>query len=180
MALKRKDKVKDVRWAAVQYDDKGQLQRTTIADPDPPPVQPGAKAPKPKTIDPKKSEEIKGLLGGLAQLVRYYSYLTPDQTQIFAQRCTLAPDPNGGFQLEGGDLIVKGDHLILRVDADTFLMRQLNIETSYNGKPVTIIVSFTMLSDGVAYPSLVDLLYPAKEAEVIVKNLNYKRLRAGP
>ena len=176
-ALKRKDKVRDVRWETVHYDDHGQLQKTTIADPDPTPAQGGDTA-RQKPMDKKKSEEVKGLLGDLAKLARSYAHLTPGQTQAFAHECILSQDPNGGFQLQGGGLVVKRDHLTLRIDADTFLMRQLNIETFYKSNPVTIIVSFTMLSDGVAYPSLVDLVYPKKDAEVIVQNSNYQRLRA--
>jgi hypothetical protein len=175
-ALKRKDKVRDVRWETVHYDDNGQLQKTAIDDPEPTQAQDGGAAKKP--MDKKKSEEIKGLLGDLAKLARSYAHLTPAQMQAFAQECTLSQDPSGNFQLQGGGLVAKGDNLTLRIDPDTFLLRQLNIETFYKNNPVTIVVSFTMLSDDVAYPSLVDLLYPKKDAEVIVQNLNYQRLRA--
>jgi hypothetical protein len=179
-ALKVKDEVKDVKWEAVHYDDNGQLQKTTIPDPAPAPPPPDGSKSKQKPLDKKKTEELKGLLGGLAQLARSYAHLTPAQMQAFAQRSTLSQDPNGGYQLQGGNLVADGDNLTLRVDPGTFLTRQLNIQTSYEKNPVTIIASFTMLSDGVAYPSLIDLSYPKKQVEVIVQNSNYQRLRATP
>ena len=178
-ALKLKDKVREVRWEAVHYDHNGQLQKTAVSDPNPAPASDEDKT-KPKPMDEKKRGEMKGLLGDLTKLARSYAHLTPAQTEAFAHSCTLSEDPGGNFQLQGGDLVAKGDHLILRIDAASFLMRQLDIETFYKHNPVTIIVSFTMLSDGVAYPSLVNVVYPKKDIEVIVQNLNYQRLHPTP
>jgi hypothetical protein len=176
-ALKLKGEVRAVKVEAVHYDANGQLEKTPIEEP---PQPEGDGKAKRKPLDKKKSEEIKGLLGDLVNLARSYAHLTPAQTQDFAQKSTLSQDPNGNVQLQGGGLVVNGDNLILRIDTAAFLIRQLNIETIYQNNPVTIIVSFTMLSDGVAYPSLIDLFYPKKQVEVIVQNSNYQRLRATP
>jgi hypothetical protein len=177
-ALKIKDEVKNVKYESVRYDANGQLQKTPI---EPPPVedQPEDGDRAKKKVGPKPKQEFTGLLKDLAQLAQSYTQRSPAQMQSFAQGAAISNDTSDGtVVLEGRSAVVQGDVVRLHVDPATFLIRQVNLDTLYQGNPVKMIVAFGLLSDGPSYPSQVILSYPKKKVEVIVKNTNYQHLRA--
>jgi hypothetical protein len=175
--LKLEDEVNSVKLESVRYGANGQLQKTRIQAA-PPAEGVKQKDEKKKEKNEKKKEEAKKLLDGLAKLAQSYANLTPAQTQAFAKGATISEATSDGvLPLQGSNVVVQGDHLTLRVDLSTFLIRQVNIETLYEKNPVTMIVSYGMLSQGLSYPSQEVLLYPKKEVQVIVQNSDYQPLQ---
>jgi hypothetical protein len=174
--LKLKGDVKNVKTESVRYDANGRLQETLIESPPEQQSQDGGKL-KQKIVE-KKKEEFTELLGALARLAQSYANLTSAQTQAFAQGATISQDQGtGAVLLEGKNVVVKGDNVVLRVDPSTLLMRQVDIDSLYQNNPVKLIVSFDMVPQGPGYPSQIVLSYPKKEVEVIVQNSLYQRLQ---
>jgi hypothetical protein len=172
--LKLKDEVRKVRMESVHYGANGQLQKTTIETP--PEQQPQGGGPE-KKVGAKKKEEFTQLLGSLARLAQSYANLTPGETQAFAQGATISSDQVAGtILLQGENVVVKGDSVIVRVDPSTLLLRQVDIDSFYQKNPVKLIIAFQMLSEGLNYPSQILLSYPKKEVDVIVQNSMYQRL----
>jgi len=179
--LKLKGESKNVKLESVRYDANGQLQKTPLDSGAPAPQQAspqkqgrGGGRVKAKIVENKK-EEFKELLGDLAKLTQSYAHLTPEQTQAFAQSAKVTQG-QGTMELQGSNVVVKGDSMTVVVDGSTFLIRQVRIDSLYENNPLNLTINYLMIPQGPSYSAKVDLSYPKKEVQVTVENSNYQHL----
>ncbi len=174
---------KQVRLEQVRYDFDGRLQKTTIGGGQAsaessrpgPPGKPGEVR---KRVVAKKKDGFRDLLADLAELAEAYAHLPPDRVHAFAARATTTRGQGvetGSVRIQGTDVLSRGDRLTIWVDPVGFAMRRVEIVTSYDGHPVTMLVDYRTLDIGPAYPARSMLRYPRKQIEIVVETFDYVR-----
>jgi hypothetical protein len=160
-----------------RYDVDGTLQQTLIGG-TPPPQLPtwGLRG----LIARKKKEEFIQLLEGLGALAKAYSELPPAKMQHFMTNATVTPEmkpKQSLLRLEGRDVLQPGDALTLWVDAATRRQRRVEIQTTYDGRPVRLVSEFQDLPNGptCVARSIVD--YQSRELTISTDNFDYTRAR---
>jgi hypothetical protein len=189
--IKMKGESKSVKLEQVRYDLDGKLEKTPI---DGAPVPAPAPAPaakedagrhgrrggkvKEKVIE-KKKDEFAELLQNLGKLVASYAHMPPDKMQAFAAGAALTPnqgDKKDALLVQGKNVLQSGDTMSVWVDPKSYLFRAVEIQTSYEEKPVHFKGAFQPLVAGPTYPARSLLEYPDKEVELIVENYDYQKL----
>lgn len=172
----KKVKVENVKVENVRYDANGQLQKTVVESTSPTQDQVGG--PVKRRIVEKKTEKFKESLEGLGQLAQSYAHMKQNQMQALVQSAEVSRGQGqmeGTVQIQGSSVVVPGDRVTLWVDPNTYLTRQVKIDSVYQSDPVNLTISYESLPQGPTYPAQVDLEYPKKEIQVLVQNSNYQR-----
>jgi hypothetical protein len=171
--------VKDIRIDLVSYGPFGQLQRTVIND------QPasGGMMPMPfgflrRAIAEDKKKEMQEYLMGLQGLLEQYTLPTTQKILDFISTATPSgPDANGLFQLTGYSVVQPGDNLTLWVNPWTKHLRQMQVNTTFQGNVVQMTATFqTVPGSGLNYAAFAEATVPAKQLSVQVQNYNFARL----
>lgn len=131
-------------------------------------------------IAKRKKEDFVELLDGLGALAKSYGNLPPDKVRRFMAGATTTPETNSRSRLlriQGRDVLQPGDSMTIWVDAVTRRQRRVEVQTTFDGKPLSIVSEFQDLPNGptVMARSVVD--YPSKELSVITDNFDYARER---
>ena len=183
--IKMKGESKSVKLEQVRYDLDGKLEKTPIDGAPAPPAQKdagrggrrGGKL-KEKVIE-KKKDEFAELLQNLGQLVGSYAHMPPDKMRAFAASATLTPnqgDKKDQLLIQGKNVLQAGDTMSVWVDPKSYMFRAVEIQTSYEEKPVHFKGDFQPLTAGPTYSARSVLEYPDKEVELIVENYDYQKL----
>jgi hypothetical protein len=177
--VQRKGETKSVQVALVRFDAKGQMQTTPISK------TPGPDLPKfglRKAIAEKKFKEFKETVEQLGDLARAYANLSPEQMQHFMSAASMTPEISGEQKLiraEGHDVFQNGDTMTVWVDAVSRKQRRVEIETSYDRKPVRIVSEFRDLPQGgPTYNATSRVAYDDGEVVIVTTNFDHERLRA--
>ena len=184
--LKLKGESKNVKLEQVRYDIDGKLQKTPIGEPATEQAEQqkgrrgrrGRGGVKDKIVEKKKGEFAE-LMQGLGQLAGSYAHMSPEAVQKFAQNAGIGQGEGplqGTVQIQSGDVLQAGDVMSVWVEPASYLMRQVEIQSVYDGKPVTVLVEFQRVADGPSYPARSTLTYPEKEVELTVENYDYERV----
>ena len=164
--LKLKGDSKNIKMESVRYEASGELQKPPMDNPTLPPQNSGAQQRggrlKQKVVEKKKEEYIDPL-GGLAKLAQAYAHLTPEQTQAFAQGATISRAQTGAVEIQGINVVVKGDSVTVQVDPSTFLIRQATVDSPYEQNPLKVTVNYQVIPQGPSYPAKVDLSDRARD-----------------
>ena len=189
--LKLKGESKNVKLEQVRYDIDGKLQKTDIGAPAPEQAQQaeqqtsrrgrrGRGRAKEKIIEKKKGEFAE-LMQALGQLAGSYAHMPPEGLQKFAENAGVTEgegDLQGTIEIRSGDVLQAGDVMAVWVEPAGYSMRQVEINSSYEDKPVTVTVEFRKVAaDGPSYPARSMLSYPDKEIELTVENYDYERVQ---
>jgi hypothetical protein len=171
--------VKDIRIDLVSYGPFGQLQRTVIND------QPasGGMMPMPfgflrRAIAEDKKKEMQEYLMGLQGLLEQYTLPTTGKVLDFISTATPSgPDASGLFQMTGYNIVQPGDNLTLWVNPWTKHLRQMQVNTTFQGNVVQMTATFqTLAGSGLNYAAFAEATVPAKQLSVQVQNYNFARL----
>ena len=184
--LKLKGESKNVELEQVRYDLDGKLQKTNIGAPATEQAEQqssrrggrGRGRAKGKIVEKKKGEFAE-LMKALGQLAGSYAHMSPEAIQKFAQNAGIGQGEGplqGTVQIRSGDVLQAGDVMSVWVDPAGYHMRQVEIHSVYDEKPVTVIVEFQRVADGPSYPARSKLSYPDKEIELIIENYDYERV----
>ena len=184
--IKLKGESKSVKLEQVRYDLDGKLEKTPIDGAPAPAAQEeagrrgrrGGGKLKEKVIE-KKKDEFAELLQSLGQLVGSYAHMPPDKMQAFATNATLTPNQGDGkdqLLVQGKSVLQAGDTMSVWVDPKSYMFRGVEIQTSFDEKPVHFKGDFQPLTTGPTYPARLVLEYPDKEVELIVENYDYQKL----
>src|ERR1044072_48087 len=127
----------------------------------------------------KKKEEAQKLIEALQALAKSYGELPPAKMQELMKSArasleTKAPQPL--LRLESGNVLQPGDSMIVWLDANTRRQRRIEINTSFDPKPVRIVTEFTDLPHGPTYMSRSIVDYPHEELTLTVENFDYEHL----
>lgn len=177
--VQRKGETKSVQVAAVRYDANGQMQTTLISKtPEPDLPKFGLR----KAIAEKKFKEFKETVQQLGDLARAYGSLSPEQMQQFMATAAITPEMNGEQKLvraEGHDVFQNGDTMTVWLDAVTRKQRRVEIQASYDRKPVRIVSEFRDLPQGgPTYQATSQIAYDNGEVVIVTTNFDHERLRA--
>lgn len=180
LELQLKGETKKVLLNQMRYDVDGKQQKTPLSTGEPEQQAPAAGRRggrlKAKVIENKK-EEFKEMMEGLAALVISYGHIPPDQLKAALSQANVIP---GQDQLQGAagvqmaSVMQSGDSLTVWVDTKTLLFRRIEINSSYEKKPVTVTADYSAVSGGPNYMAKAVLQYPAKELLLRIDNFEYQ------
>lgn len=129
----------------------------------------------------KKKESFVEMLEGLGALAKSYGALPPEKGQRFIARAEITAGMNvhpGLIRLDGRDVLQPGDSMTLWVDALTRRHRKVEVETTFEGRPVRLVSEFRDLAEGPTYMARSVIEYPSRE--LVVTTENFDHLREGP
>jgi len=128
----------------------------------------------------KKKEDFVELLGDLGALAKSYGNLPADRMQRFMAGATKTPEATPQARLlriEGRDVLQPGDSMTVWVDAATRRQRRVEVQTTFEGKPVSIVSEFRDLPNGPTYVARSVIGYADKELSVVTDNFGHARER---
>lgn len=179
--LKLKGEVKNVTMDQVRHDLDGMPQKTQIGgSPAEQERQRGRLGgPIRQHIVAKKKEAFKELLHELTTLVQAYAHLPEHKLQAFAKRASISKGhgaESGTVRLHGEYVLVAGDSMSVWIDPTSFTMRRVDISTTLESKPVSLVTDFRNLENGLTFQARTVLRYPDKEVELSVENFDHQHV----
>lgn len=130
---------------------------------------------KAKIIENKK-EEFQEMMEGLAALVQSYAHIPPDVLKEALSQKKVGPGQGamqGTAAVQLAGVLETGDSLTVWVDTATLLFRRIEINTSYEKKPVKVVADYSTLPRGPNYMAKANLQYPAKELQLKIDNFEH-------
>lgn len=172
-----KGESKNVKVESVFYNNQGQLEKTVVEST--PQQDPGGGRLKQRIVEKKKAE-FQELMEGLGGLAQSYAHLSPEQMQALMQSASISQgqgEMQGTMRIQGTNVVVQGDTMTLWVDPQTFLFRQVQIDSLYEKKPMKLSVEFQDIPNGPTVSARTTLDYPDKKVQVLIENSDYKSLQ---
>jgi hypothetical protein len=149
----------------IRFDSTGQMQRTTISAPE--------------------QKEMRGVRGRIAAGVKENvkeimqlaaSYNKPQQMMEAVKKAQISPSSNGGpIQLRATGLIKPTDSMTMLLNPATHLATHLDINTDYDGGPMTIAQDYSPLPGGPNVMRSMKVSVPNKNIVVNVGSYDYTR-----
>jgi hypothetical protein len=128
----------------------------------------------------KKKEDFVELVSGLGALAKSYGNLPADRMQRFLAGAVTTPEVTPQARLlriQGRDVLQTGDSMTIWVDAATRRQRRVEVQTTYEGRPLSIVSEFRDLPNGPTYIARSVIGYPDKELAVVTDNFDHARER---
>lgn len=128
-------------------------------------------------IAKKKKEEAAELIEALQKLAKSYGELPPAKMHEFMGRATATLETNTPqplLRLEASDVLQPNDSMTVWVDANTRRQRRIEINSSYEAKPVRIVSEFKDLPGGPTYMARSVVDYPREELTLSVENFDHQ------
>jgi len=127
----------------------------------------------------KKKEEAQKLLEELQQLAKSYGEVPPGKMHEFMKTAkatleTNAPQPL--LRLESTNVLQPGDSMTISLDANTRRQRRVEINSTFDEKPVRIVTEFRDLPNGPTYMARSVVDYPREELTLTMENFDYEHL----
>ena len=127
----------------------------------------------------KKKAEAQELIEGLQKLAKSYGELPPAKMQEFMAGAKVSLETNAAqplLRLEGANVLQPGDSMIIWVDANSRRQRRIEINSSFEAKPVRIVTEFKDLPQGPTYMARSVVDYPHEELTLTMENFEYEHL----
>lgn len=128
----------------------------------------------------KKKEEAQELIDALQKLAKSYGELPPAKMQEFMAMAKVTLETNTQqplLRLEAANVLQPGDSMTVWLDANTRRQRRIEINSSFEAKPVRIVTEFRDLPNGPTYMARSVVDYPREELTLTVENFEYENLR---
>ena len=122
----------------------------------------------------KKKEEAGKLVQALQALAKSYGELPPAKMQEFMSKATVTLEQNM-LRLEAINVLQSNDSMTIWLDANTRRQRRIEINSSYDAKPVRIVSDFKDLPAGPTYLARSVVDYPREELTLTVENFDHQR-----
>jgi hypothetical protein len=170
--VRKNGESKSTQIFLMQYDANGNLQKSQIG---------GSQASMPKgpfigRIAQKKKEELIELVNELRGQVQAYSQLPPEKMQVFMASATIIAKLDQGFvQIQGGNILMRGDSMNIWIDARTRKQRRIEITTYLENHPVKAVIDFGDLPAGPTYMARTVVDYAKESLQLITENFDYQR-----
>lgn len=127
----------------------------------------------------KKKAEAQELIESLQRFAKSYGELPPAKMQEFMKTAKATLDTNAQeplLRLESIDVLQPGDSMIVWLDANSRRQRRVEINSSFDGKPVRIVTEFRDLPNGPTYVARSVVDYPHDELTLTMENFDYEHL----
>jgi hypothetical protein len=174
--VRKGGETKSTKLYLTRYAVDGTLQQTLVSESSQKLPQFGLRG----IIARKKKEDFVELLGELSALAKSYGSLPPDRVQHFMAGATTTPETTPQARLlriQGRDVLQPGDSMTVWVDAATRRQRRVEVRTSFEAKPLSILSEFRDLPGGPTYMARSVVEYPDEELSVITDNFDHARER---
>jgi len=170
----RKDgETKRVEVASMRYDENGQLQKTIIGStPEPDLPKFGLR----RRIAKNRLEDFREKIASLVALAQSYADLPADRKQRFMTTAAMTPEKNL-LRLEGRDVLQSGDAMTIFLDAVSRKQRRIEIQTTFDQKPVRIVSEFADLTGGPTYMARSEVTCDGKSIGIITENFDHTRVQ---
>jgi hypothetical protein len=175
--VRKGGETKSVQLSLVRYGADGALQETPVGGTPPRQIPTSGLR---GLIARKKKEQFVEMLGGLRALAKSYGEIPPDKMKGFMAGASVTPEPNSEpalLRLQGKDVLLPGDSMAVWVEAATRKRRRVEIQTTFEGRPVRIVSEFRDLPGGPTYAAQSVLEYPSRELVVITENFEHARVQ---
>lgn len=126
----------------------------------------------------KKKEEAGKLIQALQELAKSYGGLPPAKMQEFMSKATVKVEqntPQPMLRLEATDVLQPNDSMIIWLDANTRRQRRIEINSSYDAKPVRVVSEFKDLPAGPTYMARSVVDYMSEDLTLTVENFDHQR-----
>ncbi|HEX5692877.1 MAG TPA: hypothetical protein VFX76_22855, partial [Roseiflexaceae bacterium] len=102
----------------------------------------------------------------------------PERMQAWLASATItARLEQGVVQIQGGNVLQRGDAMTIWLDAKTRKQRRVEITTLYENNAVNAVSDFNDLPDGPNYMARTVVNYPKEGLQLITENFDYERER---
>jgi hypothetical protein len=183
--LSLKGDVKSVTLDQVRYDLDGRRQRTRIGgsaepaahrfDPLAPPSGPVR-----RIVAAKKKAEFEDLMHDLSVLVESYAHPSLETLHAFARQAARTKTLEAGLvRVQGRNLVVTGDSVIVWIDPLTSMIRRAEIDTVLQGERVEVAVDYRSLPNGLTYQARTLLRYPSRRMALTVETYDHQHVQRG-
>src|ERR1044072_2480206 len=127
----------------------------------------------------KKKEDAQRLIEALQSLAKSYGELPPAKMQEFMKTATATlvtnvPEPL--LRLESTNVLQRGDSMIVWLDANTPRQPRVEINSTFDEKPLRIVTEFRDLPNGPTYMARSVVDYPREELTLTMENFDYEHL----
>jgi hypothetical protein len=160
----------------LRYDSYGMLQKTPLSS------TPQRELPSRglrRLVAEKKMEDFKETIDGLARLARSYGELRPEEMQRLMASASVSPEMGQQqklLRITGSNVLQPGDSMAFWIDVVTHKTRRVEVNASFERKPVRIVSDFQELPGGPSYVARSVIDYPNDELTVITDNFEYERV----
>ena len=125
----------------------------------------------------KKKEDAGELIEALQKLAKSYGELPPAKMQEFMGRATATLETNTPqplLRFEASNVLQANDSMTVWVDANTRRQRRIEINSSYEAKPVRIVSEFKDLPGGPTYMARSVVDYTSEKLTLTVENFDHQ------
>ena len=126
----------------------------------------------------KKKKEAGELIEALQKFAKSYGELPPAKMQEFMSKATVTLEQNRSqpmLRLAATNVLQANDSMTIWLDANTRKQRRIEINSSYDEKPVRIVSEFKDLPAGPTYLARSVVDYPREELTLTVENFDHQR-----
>jgi len=171
--IRKAGEPKGVQLMLMRYDIDGNLQKTTIGGTPPPSIPTrGLRG----RIAERKKKDFQETIQDLRRVAAMYSELSPSQMQNFMVGRRLG-STSDEIQIQGRDVLQRGDSITIYVDAGSHRQRRIEIATFIEGDSVRITSEFRDIADGPNYMARSIVDYPQEKIQLLTENFDYQRVR---
>jgi hypothetical protein len=127
----------------------------------------------------KKKEDAMELIEALQRLAKSYAELPPAKMQEFMKTAKATLETNATqplLRLDATDVLQPGDSMTVWLDANTRRQRRVEINSTFDTKPVRIVTEFGDLPNGPTYMARSVVDYPREELTLTMENFEYEHL----
>src|ERR1043166_2582665 len=127
----------------------------------------------------KKKEEATKLIDELQRFAKSYAELPPAKMQEFMKTVKVTLETNTLqplLRLQAANVLQSGDSMVIWLDANTRRQRRIEINSSFDARPVRIVTEFKDLPDGPTYIARSTVDYPKEELTLTMENFGYELL----
>lgn len=127
----------------------------------------------------KKKEDAQKLIEALQRLAKSYGELPPAKMQELMKTANATLEKNAPqplLRIESTGVLQPGDSMILWLDANTRRQKRVEINSSFDEKPVRIVTEFRDLPNGPTYLARSVVDYPSEELTLTIENFDYEHL----
>jgi hypothetical protein len=127
-------------------------------------------------IKRKKLKEMREEVAGLVQLANSYLNLSPEKMLLLADKAQVWVNRGDGtIRVDAANFLQFGDHITMICEGNTKNRTQVQVQTSAQGNPATVIAQYQMLPTGLNYNAQTTISVAAKGLQVMINTMNYQK-----
>jgi hypothetical protein len=173
--IRRDGETKSAQLFLMRYGMDGNLQKTPIGGT---PAAEQPRLPLKRIVVKKKTKELQELVAALGELAHAYANLPSDRMQaLMSSAVVITPldGPGDAVQVQAKAVLEQGDVMTLWIDSETQQQRKVEIRTSLDEQPVTIVSEFRGLPEGPTYAARVVVDCPSERLQLITDAFDFVR-----